>query len=303
VFRTVKDHSKSIGSKFKIALSYYQVVLLMGQVYSIEYPPTYEEFQSNFDWLGVNLAVEIDCYQKITYMMKLVATTALPLLFCLVIVILGAIGIVTTSQPEKKLERKNTLVSGVLMITYLMLPSACLNVFQAFVCNEGVLSADQTIKCDSEEYWSIWSYAMLMLIVWPIGVPVSYVYLLGSHYGPSMEEMVGKAKHFTSGRMRANTAAGAAAELKSEEESLEHYNELDNTAPKYLSVLNSEFEPRWWWMPVFEQYRKLSITGVTILLGTGSVDQLVAGMVIAIFAALVYFALQPYKDFMDDCFR
>jgi hypothetical protein len=302
VYSVFKTHQKSMASKFKIALSYYQVVLLMGQVYSIEYPPEYEEFQHNFDWFGVNLAVEIDCYQKITYLMKLFATTAVPLLFCLMIAIPGTIGVWTTSDPEKKKMRKSCLMSGVLMITYLMLPTACLNIFQAFVCNEGVLTIDQTVKCDSSEYTQIRLYAVLMLVVWPIGVPFSYLYLLGSHYGPSSVEMQSKVKNFTSGRLRANTQASTTAELRSEEEEMKRYQDLDESAPKYLGVLNSEFEPQWWWMPVFEQYRKLSITGVTILLGTGSVDQLVAGMVIAVFAALVYFALQPYKDFMDDCF-
>ena len=73
----------------------------------------------------------------------------------------------------------------------------------------------------------------------------------------------------------------------------------------YAAVTNavsSQFEPQCWWMPVFEQYRKLAITGITILLGAGSVDQLIFGMVVAIMAALVYFAVQPYKDFSDDLY-
>ena len=77
---------------------------------------------------------------------------------------------------------------------------------------------------------------------------------------------------------------------------------LEDSAPSYLGALNGEFEPQWWWIPVFEQYRKLAITGATILIGKGEIDQLIMGILIAMVAALVYFALQPYKDFNDDLF-
>ena len=53
---------------------------------------------------------------------------------------------------------------------------------------------------------------------------------------------------------------------------------------------------------MFEQYRKLGITGATILCGRGEVDQLIIGILIALVAALLYFGSSPYKDFNDDLF-
>jgi hypothetical protein len=215
--------------------------------------------------------------------MKLFATTAIPLAFCLIVAVVGGIGYLTANSPVTKQKRKDAAIGGVLLVTYCMLPTACLTVFQAFVCSEGVLAADQTVSCDSAEYTSIWLYAMVQVLIWPIGVPAAYLYMIGKYYGPSREQLKERIRNFTRGNFR----GGGLADVKSELETAEEFMKLEAKAPKYLGVLNSEFEPQWWWMPVFEAYRKLSITGVTILLGSGTVDQLIAGMVVAIFAALV----------------
>jgi len=150
------------------------------------------------------------------------------------------------------------------------------------------------VSCEDDTRGGILAYALIMLFIWPLGVPLWYLYVLGKHYGPSASEAQALLDRFMSGRI----------ELKEEEQAKEDakFAALEVSAPKYLSVLNAEFEGRCWWMPVFEQYRKLFITGATIIFGSGSIDQLVVGIVVAISAALVYFAVQPYKDYNDDLF-
>ncbi|GMI07724.1 hypothetical protein TrVE_jg5000 [Triparma verrucosa] len=289
------EHYDSVASKSKIAFSFYQVTLLMGQVYVVEYPPTYQAFEANFDWLGFNLMMEIDCYQKITFFTRLVGTTLGPLLFVIIMFIFGWISVQTTKQQAKKEARKSMVMKGILMVSFVFLPSASFVVFQSFSCGEdNLLSADPAVNCESTEYSLIVLYALVMLFIWPIGVPFYYLYVLGKHYGPSADEMQETVNRWLSGQFG----------LKEEEQAKmeERYMLLEEQAPPYLRVLNAEFEAPCWWVPVFEQYRKLAITGVTILFGAGTVDQLIVGMIIAILAALVYFAVQPYKNFGDDLF-
>ncbi|GMH50654.1 hypothetical protein TL16_g00835 [Triparma laevis f. inornata] len=289
------EHYDSIASKSKIAFSFYQVTLLMGQVYAVEYPPTYQAFEANFDWLGFNLMMEIDCYQKITFLTRLVGTTLGPLLFVIIMFVFGWVSIHTTKQEAKKEARKSMVMSAILMVSFVFLPSASFVVFQSFSCGEdNLLSADPTVNCESTEYSLIILYALVMLFVWPIGVPVYYLYVLGRHYGPTADEMQATVNRWLSGQFG----------LKEEEQVKmeERFMILEESAPPYLKVLNAEFEAPCWWVPVFEQYRKLAITGVTILFGAGTVDQLIVGMIIAIMSALVFFAVQPYKNFGDDLF-
>eukprot|EP00518_Triparma_eleuthera_P018446 CAMPEP_0197566268 /NCGR_PEP_ID=MMETSP1320-20131121/33573_1 /TAXON_ID=91990 /ORGANISM="Bolidomonas sp., Strain RCC2347" /LENGTH=1504 /DNA_ID=CAMNT_0043128349 /DNA_START=118 /DNA_END=4628 /DNA_ORIENTATION=+ len=293
--KVVEEHSTSISSKSKVVFSYYQVVLLMGQVYAVEYPPTYQQFEANFDWIGLKLVAEIDCYQKITFMTRLVGTTLGPLIFVAIMLLFGTVSISTTKQQAKKDARKSMVMSAILMVTFVFLPSASFVVFQSFNCDDdNLLKADPTISCDTPEYSLIVLFALVMLVIWPIGIPFSYLYILGGHYGPTAEEMQDQVNRWMSGRFGYKEEEQAKRDAK--------FAKLDAEAPAYLKVLNAEFEPQCWWMPVFEQYRKLAITGITILLGAGSVDQLIFGMVIAIMAALVYFAVQPYKDFSDDLY-
>ena len=209
-----------------------------------------------------------------------------------------------------------------ILITFVLLPSISLVVFQSFSCNEdtNTLHVDPLVICDSsnEDFNQIRMLGWLGLFLYPFGVPIVFLYLLGSHYGPSYKEMkdstisvvtgraLMKSKHAADGRRRGATMEMVTSivsdEMEKEKEDAMMWFELENRAPRYLGALNGEFEPQWWYIPVFEQYRKLAITGATILIGRGEIDQLILGILIAMVAAMVYFATMPYKDFNDDLF-
>lgn len=206
-------------------------------------------------------------------------------------------------QQAKRKDRMEKCIGAIIMVTFLFLPSSSFVIFQSFSCGDtGQLNADQTISCDSPEYNSIIALAAFMLLVWPIGVPVMYLWLLGHHYGSTKAEYKSILHDFFSGKQFTRAGTDALINVDEEKENQLRLKELDRTAPKYLSALNAEYETQYWWVPVFEQYRKLFITGATILFGQGSLDQLIAGILIAMVSALVYFAISPYKDFNDDLF-
>ena len=105
IINVFKVHFKSIKSKGKIAFSFYQVVMLMGKVYSVEYPPEYVEFEKTwFSWLGLNIITEIECYQKITFKMKLIIAVLGPTGMVLTILLLAALSTVTTRDEKKRKE-------------------------------------------------------------------------------------------------------------------------------------------------------------------------------------------------------
>ena len=226
-----------------------------------------------------------------------------------------------SKDAAKKKDRRETGVLASILITFVFLPSASFVVFQSFVCDEetNTLKADAMVTCDyDDEYQNIWLLGCLGVLLWPLGVPSTYLYLLWSHYGPTFSDFKAQTYHILTGRVLVEQKAAASArgrgtsvehvekvitrELKDEHEEQMRLFKLEQTAPKYLHALNGEFETQFWWVPVFEQYRKLGITGVTILYGQGDLDQLILGMLIALVAALVYFSSSPYKDFNDDLF-
>ena len=246
-----------------------------------------------------------------------------PISVVLVILIFSYISSLTTRKPKKRRERLDTGILSSIMITFVLLPSSCLIVFQCFSCDSdtNTLIADPLIICDTgadDDYSTVRLIGLLGILIWPIGVPLTYLYLLWSHYGPSYAEFLSQVKHVFSGRALIEHKHSAdsrrrglesdvveshiRSDLEEEQSEQIRLHNLERTAPRYLHALNEEFEPQWWWVPVFEQYRKLGITGATIMYGQGDVDQLILGILIAMFSALLYFASAPYKDFNDDLF-
>merc|ERR1712196_413901 len=75
-----------------------------------------------------------------------------------------------------------TIGAGI-FITFLVLPSVTTVIFESFLCtrveDDYYLIQDMTISCSSDYYWKvILPYAICMVILYPIGVLMTYCYLL-----------------------------------------------------------------------------------------------------------------------------
>lgn len=194
--------------------------------------------------------------------------------------------------------------------------------FRCFVCSEetNTLNADPLITCSSDnaEYVMIQLLGVLGVLLWPVGVPCFYLFLLWKHFGPSGEKFIDNISQVVSGsaledskydadmRRRGQSVDKVQQHLQTvmkedEAEQLRLF-QLESTSPSYLTFLSGEFEPQCWWCPVFEQYAKLMLTCGTIFRAEHVVEQLVMGILINIVAMLVQFFNQPRKDFNDDMF-
>jgi hypothetical protein len=84
-------------------------------------------------------------------------------------------------------------LSAFITVTFIVLPSVSLTVFQSFSCDDetNTLNADPLVICnyEDESYVSIKMIGWLGFILYPFGVPIVYFYLLGSHYGSSFADM------------------------------------------------------------------------------------------------------------------
>ena len=76
-----------------------------------------------------------------------------------------------------------------LLLTFLLVPSASTRIFKTFLCDrfeyDGANGVTRSylhdaleLRCDSDEYYSTRSTAILFAAVWPVGVPVMYALLL-----------------------------------------------------------------------------------------------------------------------------
>ena len=104
---------------------------------------------------------------------------------------------------ERRLEKmKYKYITAVLVVLFVILPSTTLTIFQAFSCTDVdpdnvdsdsdlFLEADLTVDCSTQEYHKIRTYAIIMILVYPLGVPLLYflaLYTIRDEISVSAEE-------------------------------------------------------------------------------------------------------------------
>ena len=148
-----------------------------------------------------------------------------------------------------------------LALTFLVLPSTSTRIFRTFLCDsieyeEGedpkrYLLASLDLSCDSDEYRSTHTIALVMLTLWPVGAPLLYAALLyasRSAFRTGVSTSLSRATAFLSGDYEAAT---------------------------------------FWWEPL-EMCRKLVLVGWVLMIGEGAEH---ARAVVALFVSISFFGL------------
>ena len=169
-----------------------------------------------------------------------------------------------TKQEEKKKHRRETGFLVAILTTFVFIPSASLVVFQCFVCDPvtNTLHADALVTCDSsdDDYVKIRLVGTIGIFLWPIGVPLTYLFLLWKHFGPGWSKFRSQVYSFFAGHSLLDSQSAASArdkkiaiqhvnwviaeEIMDEHEEQMRLFKLEQSAPKYLHALNGEFEPQ-----------------------------------------------------------
>ena len=133
------------------------------------------------------------CAFDISFYDKLVVRTALP------VFVIGALGLTgwwlkrrrpaaaaSTDTTNKKSEAaasalgvSNSLFGWSLFLIFLLYPGCCSTAFSTFICStldDGTryLRRDASLDCDASTHSLMESYAIVMIFVWPLGVPLLY---------------------------------------------------------------------------------------------------------------------------------
>ena len=146
-----------------------------------------------------------------------------------------------------------------LTFTYLIFASTSSAIFRTFQCRTygddetRYLVADKTIDCDSDlhKFWE--KYALLMIGVYPFGIPFLYAILLYRKKSILLD-----------------------GEARTEDEGVQG-----------ISFLWKMYEPHCWWFEVFECIRRLSLTGLIIFVYPDTPTQTVIAMILAIISIKV----------------
>jgi hypothetical protein len=179
-------------------------------------------------------------------------------------------------------------------LIFLILPKVTVVIFNAFPCvdvdPDGVLKAqglptrylraDMSISCSSPRYYFGVSWGIAMVFVFPVGVPLLYIYLL------YINRKAIKTRSTDDDRDVDNSETTAA---ESSEDRVKHL-----ITHEEIKFLWSNYLPKFWYWEVVETIRRLLLTGVLSIIYEGTSLQIVVGMTISLCFVYVYDHCRPY---------
>jgi hypothetical protein len=193
---------KKFITQVKVIMSTYQVTIAASSVLSVSMPHLFSGFTNAFSFLNLNFSslLPLGCAAQYSFIDKLVVATLTPMAFLLLLFPLQYAVERYRIQRNKDRQRgdkrrafdrlKDNYMSYWFYISYLVLPAVSTMIFQIFLCtnvdpndeNSGqddyYLTADMSISCSSSYYYSGVGYAVVMILIYPIGIPASYCLLL-----------------------------------------------------------------------------------------------------------------------------
>ena len=314
----------SLMVKLRILISMIQVLSQLGVVYSIPFPSLYSNLLRWIGLLELNFIdiLPLGCVMSVGFHFSLLMRTlVLPAL------LLVALAAKVVRAPARVADFFNGLNFLVLFLIY---PSTSAAIFATFQCEElsdGTrwLRADLSVDCDGDFHTLFRYYAGLMVIVYPLGTPLFYLFLLRRNRARLDRLRVNQALRIqliNNARASGDYKSGRASEDKrqvpwviSEEErsglsvnvlkdlrELEHEDMAERAAmPSSVTKLLKGYELRVCWFEVFECVRKLAVACLPVFFQpSGSASQLLFGLMVCFMCFGAYVHFDPFEDRGND---
>ena len=353
----------SVQVKFRILISLVQVIAQLGIVFSIPYPNVYDQLVTIFSVFSLDFLeiMPLQCVVALNHDHYLFFRTGIPLLLAFMAwaerrrLFASANGkrVKARKHPDKalKLEKRakgdeavaGQLGSYVFLIFYLLYPSISANIFATFQCEtlddpgqSEFLRTDFNVDCKSTLHGITRIYAVVMVFVFPIGVPAMYTYLLFFKHRKELQllrslelKRIGLMNDSTNTNMlstartrqtrptdakshlrnllsRNSTSTRDLVELPQDvqaavDELQAEESRLRSELPDYMQKLILGYELRSYYFEIIECVRKLLIVCLPVFFTpSGSITQLIFGLVVCFLTFGTHMLCAPYVDNADD---
>ena len=265
-----------------IIISYIQVVSGMSVTFQDVLPPFFQQLRNIFTFLALDFVSIIDfgcALAAQNHLTSLLISTLLPIGSSILILFVHLFLEVRVAKEDVALkeEFRTTSFTLFLVIIFLIYPSCSNTILATFTCvsfddGTSVISRDPSVSCTSYIYEQYWKYAIFMLFVYPVGIPVFYSILLYRE------------------RKRLNPIVGKDPHLIKVAEAMR----MTNRDIRYLKFLWAHYKPKYFWFEVFELIRKLSQTSIVVFVAPGSSPQIVFQLLTTVVSVVVLNSFSPY---------
>ncbi len=199
-----------------------------------------------------------------------------------------------------------------LLVTY---PSISRKILMLFKCveigNESYMMWDTQIHCFTHVWWMNAVYAFLFAVVYIIGVPCLFYYLLSCMRNQYVEnnaaEIMGnekmKVKFLRLAKHDSELRGRFWKKIKNQKDMynriadfLRRLNLRDARNKARLGFLYNFYYEEYYWFELFEFTFKLCMTGLMVHIAPGTVSQILVGMLVTFCGFGLHMAAKPYKQ-------
>jgi hypothetical protein len=281
-------------SWLKIYITLWQIVSIMPFALDLQFPDVYSAILAALRAFNIDVSrsVLVTCSTGSSFdaIDTLVVDTLYPVV---VVVLLWFIHWIHLHKMQGHNQDTVALVGAnyhkaFLVFTYLILPSTSATIFQVFSCkdvdpdnvasgDDYYMAMDYSVSCSSSKYHFGFAWAIASILVYPIGIPAYYFYVL---YNARID-----IQH------RDDIDTITADEAQQSES-----NMLDDPKLQAIQLLFESYQPRYWYWEVIETAKRLLLTGVLVLIVQGSAVQIIVGISFSLFFMKLYDTYRPYAD-------
>ncbi|CAN0066944.1 unnamed protein product [Ectocarpus sp. 4 AP-2014] len=177
--------------KLKILVVVWQILTVFPSITGVQFPPSYSRFLSWVDVvnLDVGRVFTASCLlPSVSFYHRLLLTTLTPIGLGGALVLTHWMakqraGIGSASVLARRAAWSRHMAAG-LLLTFLVFTSASTMAFKTFPCDdeavdgESYLRADYSLSCKTDKHMYYRIYAGIMIVVYPIGIPLLYAFIL-----------------------------------------------------------------------------------------------------------------------------
>lgn len=287
---------KYMRVKIKILVAFFQIISSVGPALNIVFPPdfvTYTNYYSIFQ-LNVLSIPGVNCLFSPNYYSSLVITTLLPFIaFALVAISLRIIVMrakrLNSRRPyyTLRLSIHHTIMVA-FVLSYFVLVDVSVKIFQVFQCERFdngtiLLVADYSISCNSPDRKTFLAYAIIMMFIYPIGIPLTYAAILiynRKKINPTWRLVIENSE-----KKVVNEAIIQAEKIK--------VRNTHKSLEKFRNLFDA-FTPKRWYFEIFDCIRRLLLGAIPVLIARGTFLQIVFVLVVSLGSVAMFMQLKPY---------
>ncbi|CAM9682647.1 unnamed protein product, partial [Laminaria digitata] len=170
----------------KIVILTWQILTQFSSVANVTYPDVYQVFLDGLDFFNFDFSwiLSAGCVVRIDFHDRLLASTIGPIVAMAFLACTYTVASHVNRGKTDILQRiDDRHVSMVLLLTFLVYSNVSSILFKAYACEhledgKNYLRADYRIECDSSKHVGFQVYAGNMIVLYTVGIPVMYSYIL-----------------------------------------------------------------------------------------------------------------------------